>query len=73
MRLSPDGSTIETIADTGGPPLGLEFLGQDELVVCDARAGLLAAVIAGVRLLQQRGRRDRRQCVIGNRSAESVK
>ncbi|WP_020666626.1 SMP-30/gluconolactonase/LRE family protein [Amycolatopsis nigrescens] len=42
LRISPAGDRIETIADTGGRPLGCEFYGDDELLVCDARAGLLA-------------------------------
>jgi sugar lactone lactonase YvrE len=41
LRLGPDGAGIETIADTGGRPLGLEFYGEDELLICDAKAGLL--------------------------------
>ena len=40
LRLGPDGAGIETIADTGGRPLGLELYGED-LLVCDAHAGLL--------------------------------
>jgi sugar lactone lactonase YvrE len=46
LRISQDGARIETVADTGGRPLGLEFLGSDELLVCDAQAGLLAVEFA---------------------------
>ncbi|MFB9687939.1 SMP-30/gluconolactonase/LRE family protein [Amycolatopsis plumensis] len=47
LRLSPDGQRIDVIADTGGRPLGLELYGEDELLVCDARAGLLVLPLAG--------------------------
>jgi sugar lactone lactonase YvrE len=41
VRISPDGQQVDTVADTGGRPLGLEFVADDELLVCDARRGLL--------------------------------
>ena len=47
LRLSPDGGRIDVIADTGGRPLGLELYGDDELLICDARAGLLVVPLAG--------------------------
>jgi sugar lactone lactonase YvrE len=47
LRLSPDGEHIDVIADTGGRPLGLELYGEDELLICDARAGLLVTPLAG--------------------------
>ncbi|MGK3204113.1 SMP-30/gluconolactonase/LRE family protein [Amycolatopsis sp. MEPSY49] len=47
LRVSPDGRHIDVIADTGGRPLGLELYGEDELLVCDARAGLLVVPLAG--------------------------
>jgi sugar lactone lactonase YvrE len=47
LRLSPDGRGIDVIADTGGRPLGLELYGDDELLICDARAGLLVVPLAG--------------------------
>lgn len=55
LRVSPDGSRIDTVADTGGRPLGLEFLGDGELLVCDARRGLLAVEIGNgaVRVLAE--------------------
>ncbi|WP_370364320.1 SMP-30/gluconolactonase/LRE family protein [Catenulispora sp. GP43] len=40
LRVTPDGQT-QAVADTGGRPLGLELLGEDALVVCDAYRGLL--------------------------------
>jgi len=41
LRLSPDDHRIETIADTGGRPMGIELSGDGRLIVCDARRGLL--------------------------------
>ena len=41
LRVGPDGR-VEVVADTGGRPLGIELLGDDRLLVCDARRGLLA-------------------------------
>lgn len=40
VRVTPGGGT-ETIADTGGRPLGMELAGEDTLVVGDAERGLL--------------------------------
>lgn len=37
----PDRARVETIADTGGRPLGLELLPDGDLLVCDAERGLL--------------------------------
>ena len=47
LRISPDGGRIDVVADTGGRPLGLELYGEDELLICDARAGLLVVPLAG--------------------------
>ncbi|WP_216216039.1 SMP-30/gluconolactonase/LRE family protein [Amycolatopsis aidingensis] len=57
IRIAQEGRRIDTIADTGGRPLGLEFLGADELLVCDADRGLLAVTIAegAVRTLATEG------------------
>jgi sugar lactone lactonase YvrE len=41
LRVSADGRTITTLADTGGRPLGLEWLAGGEVLVCDANRGLL--------------------------------
>jgi sugar lactone lactonase YvrE len=41
LRLSPDGRHVEVLADTGGRPLGLEWLPDGTLLICDARRGLL--------------------------------
>lgn len=40
LHVAPDGSSTE-IADTGGRPLGLEWLADGRIVVCDTRMGLL--------------------------------
>ncbi|HZR53965.1 MAG TPA: SMP-30/gluconolactonase/LRE family protein [Streptosporangiaceae bacterium] len=40
VRVSPDGGA-ETIANTGGRPLGMELAGEDTLVIGDAERGLL--------------------------------
>ena len=40
LRLAPDGG-VETVADTGGRPLGIEVHPDGDLVVCDAYRGLL--------------------------------
>lgn len=42
VRIDNDGATIETVATSPGRPLGLEFYGDDELVVCASDHGLLA-------------------------------
>jgi sugar lactone lactonase YvrE len=42
LRISPDGRYVETVADTGGRPLGIELdPAGGGLIVCDARRGLL--------------------------------
>ncbi|MEM7330621.1 MAG: SMP-30/gluconolactonase/LRE family protein [Chloroflexota bacterium] len=41
LRISPDGS-ISEVANTGGRPLGLDFLHDGRLLVCDTQLGLLA-------------------------------
>ncbi|MBD8869602.1 SMP-30/gluconolactonase/LRE family protein [Nocardioides donggukensis] len=42
LRVSPDGRQIQRIGHTGGRPLGLEWLPDGRMLVCDARRGLLA-------------------------------
>lgn len=37
----PGRARVETVADTGGRPLGLELLPDGDLLVCDAERGLL--------------------------------
>jgi len=45
LRLTPDGRHVEVLADTGGRPLGLEWLPDGGLLVCDARRGLLRVTV----------------------------
>ncbi|KAB7744829.1 SMP-30/gluconolactonase/LRE family protein [Nostocoides sp. F2B08] len=45
--VATDGSVIERITQTGGRPLGLEWLTDGRLLVCDAHAGLLAVETRG--------------------------
>jgi sugar lactone lactonase YvrE len=47
LRVSADGKTITTLADTGGRPLGLEWLPDGKVLVCDANRGLLTLDKAG--------------------------
>ena len=56
LRIAGPGERPETIARVPGRPLGLEFLGEDELVVCASDAGLLAVSLTGgaVRTLADR-------------------
>lgn len=42
MRFQPEAGQVEEFADTGGRPLGLEFDGQHNLIVCDSYKGLLS-------------------------------
>ena len=47
LRMTPDLSGIETIAETGGRVLGLAFDAQGTLLVADAQRGLLALTPEG--------------------------
>jgi sugar lactone lactonase YvrE len=42
LRISADRRTITTLADTGGRPLGLEWLPDGKILICDANRGLLS-------------------------------
>lgn len=42
LRMNADGSGVETVANTGGRPLGLDFDASGRLVIADAMRGLLA-------------------------------
>ncbi|MDP9094878.1 MAG: SMP-30/gluconolactonase/LRE family protein [Actinomycetota bacterium] len=56
VRLAPDGSGAQTVADTGGRPLGLEFDLDGQLLVCDSHRGLLCVDVesGSVRTLADR-------------------
>ncbi|GAB3922573.1 SMP-30/gluconolactonase/LRE family protein [Kribbella albertanoniae] len=41
LRVSADGTAISVLGDTGGRPLGLEWLPDGKVLVCDANRGLL--------------------------------
>lgn len=45
-RLSATGARMDKIADTRGRPLGLELFDDGDLLVCDARQGLLVVHVA---------------------------
>jgi sugar lactone lactonase YvrE len=47
VRIDGPAGTVETVARTPGRPLGLEFLGTGELLVCASDAGLLAVSLDG--------------------------
>ena len=42
LAVRPDGDQVTRVARTGGRPLGLEWLGDGRMLVCDAKLGLLA-------------------------------
>jgi sugar lactone lactonase YvrE len=46
LRVSPDGRTVQTVAEIDGRVYGVELYGDDELVVCAGRLGLLAVSLA---------------------------
>jgi sugar lactone lactonase YvrE len=63
LRLTQDGRRLDTIADTGGRPLGIEAYPDGRLLVCDASRGLLLVerVSGEVEVLVERGA-DLRVC-----------
>ena len=46
QRVDPAGTAASTVARTGGRPLGLEWLPDGRLLVCDAERGLLAVALS---------------------------
>lgn len=42
VRISPDGTELAVVADTGGRPLGMHVARDGRLLVCDSPRGLLA-------------------------------
>jgi sugar lactone lactonase YvrE len=57
LRLTQDGRRLDTVADTGGRPLGIESYPDGRLLVCDATRGLLLVerVSGDVEVLVARG------------------
>jgi sugar lactone lactonase YvrE len=57
LRLTKDGRRLDTIADTGGRPLGIESYPDGRLLVCDAARGLLLVerVSGDIEVLVPRG------------------
>lgn len=47
IALSPDGRIAERVVETGGRPLGLEWLPDGRMLVCDGGRGLLAVDVTG--------------------------
>ena len=47
VRISPDGSSVQVVADTGGRPLGLAVARDGRLLICDSHRGLLRYDPAG--------------------------
>ena len=47
FRIRPDGGRVLQVARTGGRPMGLELLPDGRVLVCDAKAGLVAVDAAG--------------------------
>jgi sugar lactone lactonase YvrE len=47
LRLTRDGRRLDTVADTGGRPLGIELYPDGRLLVCDAQRGLLLVARTG--------------------------
>lgn len=46
LRFDPETGRIRQLAETGGRPLGLEWLPDGRLLICDADRGLLAAEVS---------------------------
>ncbi|WP_338748072.1 SMP-30/gluconolactonase/LRE family protein [Janibacter alittae] len=53
IAVTPDGRQSERVVETGGRPLGLEWLPDGRLLVCDASRGLLAVDVDGSRAIEE--------------------
>lgn len=53
IAITPDGRRSERVVGTGGRPLGLEWLPDGRLLVCDARRGLLAVDVDGTGMIEE--------------------
>lgn len=67
-RVSPDGAKVDRVADTGGRPLGIEYV-AGRLLVCDAHRGLLWVDPADGGVEQLLGRVDGVPMVFCNNAA----
>lgn len=52
LRIQPETGGVEVLLSTGGRPLGLEWLPDGRLLICDAERGLLAAELDGDREIE---------------------
>jgi sugar lactone lactonase YvrE len=68
-RVSHDGRRAVRVADTGGRPLGLEWLPDGRLLVCDARRGLLTVDVRTGGVLSLLTEVDGRPMVFCNNAA----
>jgi sugar lactone lactonase YvrE len=69
VRVAGSGAPVETVARTPGRPLGLEFLGSEELLVCASDAGLLAVGLGDGRVRTLVDRVDGRRLLSCNNAA----
>jgi sugar lactone lactonase YvrE len=69
FRISPDGSNVERVAQTGGRPLGIELQADGRLLVCDAQRGVLRVDVAGGPVEPVVGRVGGRPMVFCNNAA----
>lgn len=53
IAVTPDGRSSERVVETGGRPLGLEWLPDGRLLVCDAGRGLLAVDVHGTGAIEE--------------------
>lgn len=69
LRLAPAADKAETIAQTGGRLMGLEFLKAQEILICDAHRGLLSADITNGRLRELASEFEGRKLTFCNNAA----
>ena len=49
-QITPETGETRQLANTGGSPLGLEFLSEDQLLICDCQQGLLNLNLKSLKL-----------------------
>ncbi|MFP5309690.1 MAG: SMP-30/gluconolactonase/LRE family protein [Actinomycetes bacterium] len=69
VRFDPEGSGPVQLTHTGGRPLGIELLGDDAVLVCDAERGLLRVGLEDGACDVLLDRVDRRPLVLTNNAA----